>query len=946
MRVTTQISANTAINNILDNYARLLDVQNQMATGRRVLTPSDDPLATNDAIRLQSMLSDMEQYLSNLDVGESFLGLTDSVLQDVNDLQSTAKAHTVSMAQDTTTPTMRQGTVLEVQSILQEIVAVANRKVGRRCLFGGTRTIEDPFEVVGTKYVNFRGNEDDITLQVDRNSFVPMNVKASDVFGALVTRRRSRVLEPEVNLDVDTSSRLEDLNGGRGVAEGSIQIRHSVVTNPIGPVIDEVYTEVDLRSADTLEDVADLIMRATNLTAAPNPTRTGLMIRQDDPLLYGTEIEVYEVANNTTARDLGLLDRSRPVTLVETSDPLENLSAYSLTGVDRVDTGPNGELYFDVTDLGGGNYQIDVYSDATLTTLAATGSGTEGTITLNDGGSGTGIAGTVDLAFGGEGVSYVTAVFDGIVGDDLTAGLTPQTLLADIPDYHGTPITIANGSDDLVDPALAETRDTNNNLHGYQLAGLTESVNTDPDGNLYWTVTNVGGTYQVEAFRDSARGTTDRVAVGTRSTASGTVTLTPDNGSGLSGTVELNYIADDNDIETAISFPEAFRATVQVEAFEEENDTFDQVRGWQVHGLRRGVDTDGDGILYVDVVDAAGTRTVDVYADAAKADLVASGVLEAGEDNGRVELIGQGTHDQVGGSVNLEYLADDTDITLMATFATVQDFMNAVEGSHTYTRAAITEDGRSIELASRLAGATLHVFDDGPFLVESNEDDQLTRWNIQGIQAGVNAAPGGELYAEFLQTPGAPNVYTVNLYSDAGHTNLVATGSGNEPGVWPPVAPNELTITLSEAPGSQSGLSGSVNVQDYTADDTDIVLRPRGLGLSGKRREGNIFSTLSDVISAGQSNDAEALHDLLGDFETDLERVLAGRAEAGAKVDRFQMLRSRIKDEQTSFTNILSQRIDLDYADAVVRFQAETNVYNASLKVAAQILPMSLVDFI
>ncbi|MFH0911606.1 MAG: flagellar hook-associated protein FlgL [Planctomycetota bacterium] len=946
MRITNQMAVNTVIDNILDNYARLLKIQNQMATGRRVLAPSDDPLATNEGIRLQTMLSQIDQYLRSIDTGESFLGIADGALQNVNDIEQDAKSLTIGMAQDTNTPAMRQGMVLEVENILQELVTIANRRIGNRYLFGGTHTTEAPFTIVGSKYVCFTGNDEAITVQVDRDTYAAINTRPTDVFGALVTTQTSAAFRPEVNLDVDTGTRLADLNDGSGVSAGSIRVRHTVVRSNPPLVTEEIFTDVDLRGADTLEDAADLIAEATGLTVTVNPTRTGLLIRQNNALLAGTEIEVSEIANNTTAQDLGLLGTNAAVTLVETADRPGNLSNYALTGVDAADCGSNGELYFSVTDLGGGSYRVDVYSDAALTTLVATGTGAEGTITLNDGGSGSGIAGTVDLDYASDGISYVTAVFDAIVGGDLNPWITGQTLLADLPGYYGTPLTLTTGSDDLQNIVVAENRDTNNTLDNYQLSGASLETNTDAAGRIYWSVTDLGGTYRVEAFRDSSRHAADRVAVGTSTSATGTVALAEDNASGLSGTVDLRYLADDDDIQVTVEFPEAFQSTLQVEAFEEANDEYGQATGWQLFGLKRGLDTNDDGEIFVEVVDNAGVRTVNLYSDAVGGDLVASGVLPAGTDNGLVELIGQGTHDQVGGTVNLEYLADDNDITLTATFATVRDFLNAVNASGTYTVARVNATGRRIEISSRLAGATLHVVETHPCLEVTDEDGQLTRWNLGVIQAGVNSGRNGELYAAFTQTPGATNVYTVNLYSDAARTNLVATGSADEPAVFPPVAPNELVITITEAAGTGSGINGSVNVRLYTGDDLDIVLAPQGLGLSGKRRADNIFSTLNDVIEAGLANDAETLHNLIGNFETDLNRVLSGRAEIGARADRFSMLRSRLQDEQTSFGTILSERIDLDYADAAVQFQAKTNIYNAALAVAGRIIPMSLVDFL
>lgn len=80
------------------------------------------------------------------------------------------------------------------------------------------------------------------------------------------------------------------------------------------------------------------------------------------------------------------------------------LDNYNLTGLQfTTNTGPRGELFLNVTDLGGGNYQIQAYSDAARTVLVADSGavavpGGVGTVTMNEAG-GSGIFGTIDLDY-------------------------------------------------------------------------------------------------------------------------------------------------------------------------------------------------------------------------------------------------------------------------------------------------------------------------------------------------------------------------------------------------------------------------------------------------------------------------------------------------------------------------------------------------------------------
>ena len=57
----------SGLESILEAQARLTRVQEQVATGKRILTPSDDPGAAAEIIRLRSELNQVEAYQRNAD---------------------------------------------------------------------------------------------------------------------------------------------------------------------------------------------------------------------------------------------------------------------------------------------------------------------------------------------------------------------------------------------------------------------------------------------------------------------------------------------------------------------------------------------------------------------------------------------------------------------------------------------------------------------------------------------------------------------------------------------------------------------------------------------------------------------------------------------------------------------------------------------------------------
>ncbi len=70
MRISTSWSQQTAVNSMLDQQSRLLQTQLQLSTGKKLLTPSDDPAAAVRIIDLNQNIKQTEQYQSNIKLPE------------------------------------------------------------------------------------------------------------------------------------------------------------------------------------------------------------------------------------------------------------------------------------------------------------------------------------------------------------------------------------------------------------------------------------------------------------------------------------------------------------------------------------------------------------------------------------------------------------------------------------------------------------------------------------------------------------------------------------------------------------------------------------------------------------------------------------------------------------------------------------------------------------
>ena len=86
MRISTLQIFNIANNSMADANNALVKTQEQLATGRRVLTPSDDPVAATKILSLNNELAGINQYENNIGIARTNLIQEENALDSVNNL--------------------------------------------------------------------------------------------------------------------------------------------------------------------------------------------------------------------------------------------------------------------------------------------------------------------------------------------------------------------------------------------------------------------------------------------------------------------------------------------------------------------------------------------------------------------------------------------------------------------------------------------------------------------------------------------------------------------------------------------------------------------------------------------------------------------------------------------------------------------------------------------
>ncbi len=187
MRVTLGSLTLNLLRNLDAGLERLSRLQEQLATGKRVHRPSDDPPNLPALLVMRDAVNAAQQYARNLEDTRTLLDAGQRALQDAVQVLHRLRELAVQGANGTLSASDMQALALEVRELRGELVALGNTQVAGKYVFGGTHTTDPPFDPDGA----YRGNAGGLEREVDRGITVVANVPGDAAFGpALAAAQR------------------------------------------------------------------------------------------------------------------------------------------------------------------------------------------------------------------------------------------------------------------------------------------------------------------------------------------------------------------------------------------------------------------------------------------------------------------------------------------------------------------------------------------------------------------------------------------------------------------------------------------------------------------------------------------------------------------------------------------------------------------------------------
>ena len=182
MRLSTSSIYEAGTARMSDLQSSLVKTQQQISTGRRILTPADDPLAAAAALSLTQAQTLNEQYATNRGSAKDLLRQEEGVLQGLTNLVQDVKTLTIGAGNVSYDDNQRKSLATELRGRFDELLGMSNTRDGAgNYLFSGYQTTVQPFTQTVTG-VQYNGDQGQRLMQVSASRNMALGDTGEAVF--------------------------------------------------------------------------------------------------------------------------------------------------------------------------------------------------------------------------------------------------------------------------------------------------------------------------------------------------------------------------------------------------------------------------------------------------------------------------------------------------------------------------------------------------------------------------------------------------------------------------------------------------------------------------------------------------------------------------------------------------------------------------------------------
>jgi len=181
-RISTGMMFSQSVSLMMAKQAKLNHLEQQIATGSKIVTAKDDPVNAGAAVGLDRTLATLERMKLNANNVQNRLGVQENTLAQVGDMMGRINELTIYANNPALAAADKESMVSEIKAIRDNLLSLANASDGTgRYLFGGTNDSNPPFSQVGGSVV-YSGDQTQRQVEVGPDTYVRDALPGSEIF--------------------------------------------------------------------------------------------------------------------------------------------------------------------------------------------------------------------------------------------------------------------------------------------------------------------------------------------------------------------------------------------------------------------------------------------------------------------------------------------------------------------------------------------------------------------------------------------------------------------------------------------------------------------------------------------------------------------------------------------------------------------------------------------
>jgi len=285
-RITPAMVTGSTLNDINAALAAMERSSSELASGKTILEPSDNPYGASHAIDLQSQLDGLTSYASSVQDGISWETTAGNAMSNMNEIAGRIRELVVQGANGTNNPSDLNTMGIEVEQLTESIKQDANTQYAGQYVFSGTLTTTAPYKQ-GAASDEYQGNAATVSRAIGPGASVTVNVNISSLLGNGQASSDGKLL--------DTLRTI-----AQHLREGTTEAQTALGTTDLKNLSANLETLSQLQA--TTGSVTDQLQTASTRIEDLQATITGSLSNTEDAdvaktsIAYSNEQAAYEAA--------------------------------------------------------------------------------------------------------------------------------------------------------------------------------------------------------------------------------------------------------------------------------------------------------------------------------------------------------------------------------------------------------------------------------------------------------------------------------------------------------------------------------------------------------------------------------------------------------------------------------------------------------------------------